>query len=133
MAAASGEAPAGAEIVPRYGRYPPVTALTASNTASSTIALERACANGLDEVTIDCMMAFQSVTASACATAVDRTQVATIRTSANPAFNLIFTNRMAVSPLVELGSDRKLNRVAHPEVAPCRGQYTGPNLGIRFL
>src|SRR5579883_623274 len=64
MAAASGDASEGALTVPRYGLYCRVIALTASKTASCVIAANRACGNGGCELTVACMIAFQSWTAS---------------------------------------------------------------------
>ena len=60
------------------------------------------------------MMAFQSVTASAWAmAALNRTQVATIRTAGNLAVDFVFANCMAVFlPWLKSGSDRKPNRAA---------------------
>src|SRR4029453_17343325 len=67
MTAASGEAQAGASMVPRYGSLSPVIALTASKTASCTIAPQRVCTLGLlgGTITVACMIAFQSRTTSA--------------------------------------------------------------------
>src|SRR5689334_15431815 len=65
MAAASGDACAGAVIVPRYGSYSLVQALTASNTASSVMAANRACANGFCALIVCSMFSVQSWTASA--------------------------------------------------------------------
>src|SRR5262245_2490665 len=69
MAAASGEDPRGAAMVPRYGSYSLVMELTASKTASCTIALQRVWKLGLvgGTATVACMISFQSVTASPCA------------------------------------------------------------------
>ena len=69
MAAASGEASAGAVMVPRYGWYLCVMELTASNTASCTIAAYRAWANGfwLFATAVLTAIAFQSKTTSALA------------------------------------------------------------------
>src|SRR5262245_45967586 len=67
MAAASDEAPCGATRVPMYGWESPSIVLTASKTASWTIAPQRAWKNGFvgGADTVVCMIAFHSVTASA--------------------------------------------------------------------
>src|SRR6266581_6212573 len=81
MAAASAEAPGGAVMVPRYGLYSPVIELTASNTASCTMAAYRAWAKGfwwLATAVLTAIM-FQSKTASALA-AADPNQTLTINT-----------------------------------------------------
>src|SRR5260221_4305296 len=69
MAAASAEAPGGAVMVPRYGLYSPVIELTASNTASCTMAAYRAWAKGFWWLATAVLTAivFQSKTASALA------------------------------------------------------------------
>src|SRR5215470_8569315 len=66
-------------MVPRYGWYSPVTALTASNTASCTIAASRAWANGFSwfATAVLTAIAFQSDTTSAVAIA-DPNNVVTI-------------------------------------------------------
>src|SRR5664279_1398860 len=58
-------------MVARYGRYWPVMALTASKTASCTIAAYRAWANGFAPfaIAVSTAMAFQSRTTSALASA----------------------------------------------------------------
>src|SRR5215470_4802505 len=95
-------------------------ALTASNTASCTIAPYRAWANGfcLFATNVSTASAFQSVTTSACVTALlNRTQVATIRTAGNLALDLVFASCMAVFlPQTEI----RFGSQAEPS-GPCLG------------
>src|ERR1700739_3756343 len=81
MAAAAAEAPGGAVMVPRYGLYSPVIELTASNTASCTMAAYRAWAKGFCWLATAVLTAitFQSKTASVFA-AADPNQTLTINT-----------------------------------------------------
>src|SRR5260370_35605612 len=85
MAAASAEAPGGAVMVPRYGLYSPVIELTASNTASCTLAAYRAWAKGFWwlATAVSTAIMFQSSTASAFAPP-DPTQTLTIETLKTP-------------------------------------------------
>src|SRR6516164_9449487 len=85
MAAASAEAPGGAVMVPRYGWNSPVMVLTASNTASCTMAAYRAWANGFwwFVTAVFTAIVFQSKTTSALAVA-DPNKTLTINTLKSP-------------------------------------------------
>src|SRR5258708_22220723 len=87
MAAASAEAPGGAVMVPSYGLYSPVIELTASNTASCTMAAYRAWAKGFWwlATAVLAVIMFQSKTASGLA-AADTNQTVTINTLKGPRF-----------------------------------------------
>src|SRR5215469_17951573 len=83
MAAASADAPGGATIVPRYGWYSPVIALTASKTATCAIAAKRAVAKGFwpFAAIVLSAIAFQSRTTSAWTATATNNTIAVVRRS----------------------------------------------------